>query len=126
MKKIYPLAITEKLKECAAFYAKHFGFVIVFEQDWYVQLLHEKSGAELGFMVPNADNQPKQLHSGFSGKGIVYSFEVENAKSEYQRLSGESDISMILELKDEPWGQRHFIIRDPAGIYVDVVQQLQS
>ncbi len=126
MKKVYPLAITAKLKECATFYTKHFDFMVVFEEDWYVHLLHEKSGAELGFMSPNTENQPRQLHAGFAGNGMVYSFEVEDAGSEYQRLSGKPDIEIVLSLKDEPWGQRHFIVRDPAGIFVDVVQQLEA
>lgn len=125
MKKVYPLLITDKLKDCAAFYTKHFDFTIVFEEDWYVHLVHEKSGAELGFMVPNTDSQPKQLQAGFSGKGMVYSFEVADAKSEYERLGGKN-LDVVLELKDEPWGQQHFILRDPAGIYVDVVRQLEA
>lgn len=126
MKKIYPLVITDKLKECAAFYVEHFDFTVVFEQDWYIQLVQEKSGVELAFMAPNAANQPKELWPSFTGEGLVYSFEVDNAKSEYERLSSKQDIKMIVELQDEEWGQRHFIVRDPAGVYVDVVQQLES
>lgn len=124
MKKVYPLLITDKLKECADFYAEHFGFSKVFEQDWYVHLVHEKSGAELGFLAPNTSNQPKELHPAFDGKGMVYGFEVEDASKEYERLRDQVDI--VLELTDEEWGQRHFIVRDPAGVYVDVVQQLQG
>lgn len=126
MKKVYPLLITDKLKECAAFYGEHFGFTTVFEQDWYVHLVHEESGAELAFMIPGAENQPKELHPGFTGEGMVYGFEVEDAEREYKRLSSKKGISMIVELKDEEWGQRHFIVRDPAGVYVDVVQQLEG
>ena len=76
-------------------------------------------------MVPNADNQPKELHPGFTGSGLVYSFEVDDAKEEYERLS-EKEVTMIVPLTDEEWGQRHFIIRDPAGTYVDVVQQPEN
>lgn len=121
MKKIYPLLITDKLKECADFYVEHFEFEKVFEQDWYIQLLHKKSGAELAFMVPDAENQPKELHPAFSGKGLVYSFEVEDAKKEYERLKGKLDI--FFELTTEEWGQTHFMIIGPAGEVVDVVQQ---
>lgn len=126
MNKVYPLLITEKLDECATFYKKHFNFVSVFEQDWYVHLVHETSGAELAFMNINVDTQPAELHAGFAGKGMVYGFEVSDAKAEYERLAGQSDVDMVVTLKDEPWGQRHFIIRDPAGVFVDVVQQLKA
>lgn len=125
MKKIYPLVITDNIKEAADFYVHYFNFTIVFQQDWYVQLVHETSGEELAFMVPNATNQPAELHAAFSGKGLVYSFETEDAQKEYERLS-KTDIKMIHELKDEEWGQRHFMVQDPAGIYVDIVQQLEG
>jgi len=125
MKKLYPLLITDKLNDCEQFYVDLFGFKTVFKQDWYIQLLHEDTGTELAFMVSNADNQPQELHPGFTGAGLVYSFEVDDAKAEYQRLS-KKDPVMVMPLTDEEWGQRHFIIRDPAGTYVDVVQQLGS
>ena len=125
MQKLYPLLITEKINECAAFYTEHFGFSVVFQQDWYVHLLHEASGAELAFMAPNTDTQPAELHPGFTGSGMVYGFEVYDAAAEYERLGG-ANLDVVTELKDEPWGQRHFIVRDPAGIYVDVVQQLDT
>ena len=44
LKKVYPLAITDKVKENAQFYTKYFGFKVVFQEDWYVHLVHEKSG----------------------------------------------------------------------------------
>lgn len=125
MKKVYPLLITEKLVECADFYVEYFGFTKVFEQDWYIHMVHETSGAELAFMVPNADNQPKELHAGFGGKGMVYGFEVEDAEKEYDRLK-DTDIKMVHELKTEEWGQKHFIVQDPAGVYVDVVEQTEG
>ena len=126
MKKVYPLLITDKLKDCAAFYVTNFGFTPVFEQDWYIHLAHQESGAELAFMAPDVDNQPTELHSQFQGGGMVYGFEVADAKQEYERLQANSDIVFVVKLKDEPWGQRHFIVRDPAGVYVDVVEQLEG
>lgn len=124
MKKIYPLVISKELAQTADFYVKYFGFEKVFAQDWYIHLVHE-SGAELAFMAPNVDTQPKELHAAFSGKGMVYSFEVDDAAAEYARLT-KAGAPIILELKTEPWGQTHFILKDPSGVYVDVVQQLET
>ena len=123
MKAIYPLIITDKIKEAVQFHKDTFGFTAVFEQDWYVQLLHEKSGAELAFMVPNAENQPAFLHPKFNGEGIVLSFEVDDAKAEYERVSGLNGMRFALKYTEEEWGQKHFIVRDPSGAYIDVVEQ---
>ena len=124
MKKVYPLLITDKLQECAAFYVQYFGFEKVFEQDWYVHLVHQ-SGAELAFMVPNAENQPAELHPAFGGKGLVFSFEVKDAEKEYNRLK-DSGIKIFYNLTTEEWGQKHFMVEGAAGEFIDVVEQLQG
>jgi uncharacterized glyoxalase superfamily protein PhnB len=123
MKKLFPITITEKLEECADFYETYFHFKIVFKENWYIHLAHE-NGMEIGLMAPNLENQPSFLHSSHQGQGILYSFEVEDASKEYKRLKS-SGVNIIHDLKDEVWGQRHFILKDPAGVYVDVVEQLK-
>jgi uncharacterized glyoxalase superfamily protein PhnB len=123
MKTIYPLIITDKIKEAAKFHIDTFGFKAVFEQDWYIQLLHEPSGSELAFMIPNAENQPAFLHPKFNGEGVVLSFEVDDARAEYDRISKVGTASFTLDYTEEEWGQKHFIIRDPSGAYIDVVEQ---
>lgn len=123
MKKIYSIVITDQLQSCANFYSRLFGFHIVFEQAWYIHLVHEQSGAELAFMAPETASQPPELHMPYQGAGIVLSFEVEDAGQEYRRLADLGDCNIFLPLKDEPWGQRHFMLRDPAGVCVDIVEQ---
>ena len=48
MHALYPVTITTKITECKEFYCRLFGFEVVFEADWYVQLLHRHSGVEIG------------------------------------------------------------------------------
>lgn len=33
-------------------------------------------------------------------------------------------VAIELGLRDEPWGDRHFAVRDPNGIGADIVQRL--
>jgi uncharacterized glyoxalase superfamily protein PhnB len=57
--------------------------------------------------------------------GFVISFEVKDAAVAYaqaQRL----DVNLVMPLKEEDWGQIHFMVLDPAGFRVDVVQHLES
>lgn len=122
MKKLFPITITEKIRETKDFYVNNFNFEIVFEADWYIHMRHE-SGIEIAVMLPNLENQPVFLHDSYDGKGVVYSLEVDDASKEYQRLK-DLGVAFLLELKDEEWGQRHFMMQDPAGVAVDVVEQL--
>lgn len=120
--KLHPLTITSKLTETAKFYTSLFDFEEAFVSDWYIQLAH-KNGAEIAFMLPHLENQPNFLQEPHAGKGIVYTFETEDAQHVYESLKAKGG-TFVLELKDEEWGQRHFIMEDPAGVYVDVVQYL--
>lgn len=122
MKALFPITITDKINETKDFYIKHFNFTPVFEESWYVHLRHE-NGIEMAIMIPGLDNQPDFLRDEFNGKGIVYSFEVDNAQSEYERVKLEG-LEIVMDLKEEVWGQIHFILKDPAGVYIDVVEHL--
>lgn len=121
--KLHPLTITNKMRETADFYKELFEFEEVFTSDWYVQLAHQ-SGAEIAIMLPDLPNQPEFLRAQYAGKGVVFTFETDDAASSYKELKAKGAI-FTLEPRDEEWGQRHFILEDPSGMYVDVVQYLQ-
>jgi catechol 2,3-dioxygenase-like lactoylglutathione lyase family enzyme len=118
----YPVVITRNLEECRDFYVKHFGFDVVFDADWYVQLKHA-NGIELGFMKPDLSNQPGFLHDAYNGKGIIVTYDVEDARREYERAQKVEGLTIIYPYTEEEWGQKHFILEDPAGMFVDIVQQ---
>lgn len=119
----YPVIITPGIEECRDFYVGHFGFDVVFDSDWYIQLKHA-NGIELGFMRPNLSNQPAFLHDAYSGKGIIVTYDVEDARREYEKAQQIEGLKIRYPYTEEEWGQKHFIVEDPAGVFVDVVEQL--
>ena len=34
-------------------------------------------------------------------------------------------LKIVLDLRSEDWGQKHFSVEDPNGIYLDVVQAIE-
>jgi uncharacterized glyoxalase superfamily protein PhnB len=36
------------------------------------------------------------------------------------------NLDIAMELKEEVWGQIHFMLQDPAGIRIDLVQHLEA
>ena len=34
----------------------------------------------------------------------------------------DNGLPILLPLQDEPWGQRHFITKDPNGVLIDVIK----
>ncbi|MBM3209804.1 glyoxalase [Candidatus Saccharibacteria bacterium] len=120
--KLHPLTITEKLTETSEFYKTYFDFEDVFISDWYIQLAH-KNGAEIALMSPNLPNQPAFLHGVYEGKGMVFTLETDDAKEIFNKLKIKG-ATFEVELRDEEWGQRHFILEDPSGVFVDIVQYI--
>ena len=123
-KAYFPVLITDQIKECQAFFVSLFGFQPAFDSDWYIHLVHA-NGPQLGFLVPDHPSQPPILRSGFSGSGLVYSFEVENVDDAFRDFEN-SEAEIALHPKTEEWGQRHFLIAGPAGIFVDVIQNIDA
>jgi uncharacterized glyoxalase superfamily protein PhnB len=119
---LHPLTITEKLTQTADFYKTYFDFSEVFTSDWYIQLAH-KNGAEIALMIPGVPDQPAFLQKAYNGTGMVFTFETKDATKVFEELTAKN-APIAYTLKDEKWGQRHFMLKDPSGVYVDVVQYL--
>lgn len=117
----YPVVVTPKLAECRDFYVRVFGFDVVFEAGWFVYL---NAGAHgVAFMAPEHPSQPPGPEA-FDGNGLLLTLQVADAAAEFDRLR-RAGVAVEHPLSDEPWGQRRFGLRDPAGTWVDVVQQIE-
>ncbi len=123
MNSLFPLILTERIDRAAEFYRSLFGLEVVAELDWYVQLQHPDNDAiQIAFISSDHDSVPAS-HRGATG-GVIVTIEVADARvvRDVVRTAGHP---FVLELRDEAWGQRHFVIEDPTGLLVDVVQQLE-
>lgn len=118
----YPILVTDRLRECRDFYAEQLGFDVVFEASWFAYMTAPGSAQGVAFMAADHPSQPPGPES-FGGEGMFLTLQVADAGAEFERLSG-GGLSIEYPLKDEPWGQRRFGFRDPAGMWVDVVQQI--
>lgn len=115
----YTVIKTKKIAETTSFYERYFSFEKTFESDWYVSL---KSGAnEIAILDPDHKTIPEKFRGRQSGPETLLNFETDNVDSIYKRFM-EDDLKIHLELRDEPWGQRHFISEDPNEIAIDVIK----
>lgn len=122
---MFPVMVANDLEALKQFYEDVFGFnAVYFEPNFYLHLVSPNTGAQLGFLVPNHESQPPFLHSRMVTDGYVISLEVVDAKTAYQQAK-DLTLEVVMPLKDEAWGQRHFIIQDPAGFYVDIVEHYE-
>ncbi|MEV0623964.1 VOC family protein [Nonomuraea sp. NPDC050404] len=113
----YPVICTDKVVETRDFYVRLFGFEVAFEADWYVSL--RRGPYELALLdhthptLPAAHRRPVA--------GLLLNFEVDDVDAEWARLVEGEGLTPELALRDEDFGQRHFIVADPSGVLVDVI-----
>lgn len=112
--------ITDRIAESRDFYTRLLGFEVTFENDFYL-LLHTP-GQETGisFLLPGHSSQHPFFHRPFTGQGMYLTIEVDDVDKIYHDLQ-QQGISIKVDLRNEPWGDRHFAIEDPNGIGVDIV-----
>lgn len=114
IKRIDATISTTKLRESRDFYIEHFGFELVYESDWYIELLSPTLAAGVSFTLPQ-----HEIGEYFNGQGLILSFGVDDVDNEYQRLKREG-LPILQELQDKPWGERSFVVNDPSGVHIYV------
>ena len=112
--------ITEKLAESKAFYTQVLQFGVTFENDFYLLLHTPNQEAEISFLLPNHPSQQPLFQKPFTQQGVYLTIEVENVDDYYRNLK-EQSVPIAIDLREEPWGDRHFAIIDPNGIGIDIV-----
>ncbi|MBC7850379.1 MAG: VOC family protein [Chitinophagaceae bacterium] len=118
--KITAGTITSKLKESKEFYLRVLGFSVVFENDFFV-LLSSPGNEQISFLLPNHSSQQPIFQQPFQNKGTYLTVEVDDVDAEYKRIKN-LGVAIEVEMREEPWGDRHFAFYDPNGIGIDVVK----
>lgn len=112
--------VTSKLAESRAFYTNVLGFGVTFENDFYLLLHTPDRETEISFLLPDHPSQQALFHKPFNGTGIYLTIEVEDVDKVYKEIK-QKGIEIKIDIRDEPWGDRHFAITDPNGVNIDIV-----
>lgn len=123
--KFWSGVVTEKVQESKDFYVRLFGCEVLYEGEdgWFVLL--QLGDSEPGFMKPGLESQASIYRPAFKGQGVWIAVDVEDVNAEYRRIKA-LGVTIEVEIRDEPWGDRHFVVVDPNGIGVDVVQHYHT
>ena len=120
----YPLVTTEHMAACRDFHVRHFGFQVVFEASWFVLLNRaaDEGSVSLAFMTRDHPSRPPGPET-FNGQGLLLTLQTDDAAAEAARLRA-AGVAISYPLTREPWGQHRFQVRDPAGLVLDIVEQV--
>jgi catechol 2,3-dioxygenase-like lactoylglutathione lyase family enzyme len=113
--------VTNKLAETKTFYSTVLGFGVTFENEFYLLMHTPNKEAEISFLLPNHPSQQPLFHQPFPGHGMYLTIEVDDVDKVYEDIK-KKNIEIKIDIRNEPWGDRHFAIKDPNGIGIDIVK----
>lgn len=120
---LYPVLMTAHVSRARAFYRELLGLSETFAADWYVSLAADDDATvQLGIVARDHDSVPDGHRA--SGAGMLVTVEVDDVDAVHARAAARH-LPIHVPLRDEPWGQRHFITEDPDGVLVDVVTVIE-
>lgn len=118
----YPVLMTDDVPGTAAFYVEHFGFEPLFSTGWYVHL-QSKQHEHVTLAILDGSHETIPESGRGKASGLLLNFELEDVDDVYERLKA-AGLPIHLSLRDEDFGQRHFITSDPNGVLIDVIKPI--
>ena len=119
----YPVLMVEDVTATARFYVDHLGFKPLFESDWYAHLqMADDRRVNLGIVRYDHETVPATQRKPVSG--ILINFEVRDPDAVYAKVQA-AGLRILRWLRDEDFGQRHFITADPNGVMIDVIKPIE-
>lgn len=115
----YPVLMADDVPGTARFYVDHFRFQPVFESDWYVHL-QSSEDESVNLAVMRGDHETIPSMGRGQTASLLLNFEVADVDAEYDRARA-GGLPILQALRDEAFGQRHFITRDPNGVLIDII-----
>ena len=119
--RIVPNLSSEAFAASRDFYVAMFDLVVSVElDDWYLQLMPESDTTlNIGFVKPD--------HELFAGRtspagayGLVLTIHVDDVDEAYERAN-RLGAEIAAEIRNEEYGQRHFVVVDPNGLLLNVM-----
>ena len=120
----YPVIMTDDVAGTAAFYTAHFRFEALFTSDWYIHLQsREDEKVTLAVLDRNHETIPA-AGRGKTVSGLLLNFEVEDVDAVHDAARA-AGLPILLAIRDEDFGQRHFIAQGPEGVLIDVITPIE-
>ncbi len=113
----YPVLMSRDVAAAARFYREVIGFEVVYDSDWYVSL--RLGQFELAILAHDHPTVPEGYRA--LPRGVILNLEVTDVDAVHARLTEDPEISVVLPLRDEDFGQRHVIVTAPDGVLLDVI-----
>lgn len=115
---LFPDICSDHVAGSRDFYVGLFDFEILVDIGWYAQLrAPNDENLQIAFVDRASDTVPEPVRK--RPQGVFVTVEVEDVDDAHSRAI-ELGLEILLSLRSEGFGQRHFMTVDPNGLPVDV------
>jgi catechol 2,3-dioxygenase-like lactoylglutathione lyase family enzyme len=105
------------------FLATHFGFRERMAADGFASLGRDDGAVDVVFLRRGIEVLPDWLRDR-RAEGTILAFVVDDLDGEERRLRDEG-VEISLPIREEPWGERLFMVTDPNGVVYELVEWVQ-
>jgi catechol 2,3-dioxygenase-like lactoylglutathione lyase family enzyme len=111
----------DDLVRSIVFYRALLDLEVIVDVGWYAEVAGGGDAATVAFVERGHSSVPP----GFDADrgGVLVSVVVDDASTVHARAEA-LHVDIVQELRDEEFGQRHFMVVDPDGFLVDVIETI--
>jgi uncharacterized glyoxalase superfamily protein PhnB len=91
--------------------------------DWYASLQQSKFNDVYLDIIKKGHEAAGDYLKTSTTTGAMIALIVPDAQKEFHRLK-EHGVSVIMELQDEPWGQRRFQVLAPDNMVIEFIERI--
>lgn len=115
---------SDDLPASKTFYIDLLGFDVKYDSEWYVQLcLRSNPDIEYGIIQRHHELVPEAYRG--APTGMYVTFVVEEVDAVFARAE-EMGLEIVQAPKNEFYGQRRFLVKDPNGCLLDICSPWES
>lgn len=114
---------TENLIESMQFYTTLFDFQAMYESDWFIQLVSDDKGLELGLIQTNHAIVPPTLGDTMTGAYITL---VVDDVDHFYAMVQQQEYEIIQPPEAMFYGQKRLLLRAPEGTVCDVSSPIKG
>ena len=112
------------LAKSKEFYLALLGFNVKYDSDWYVQLCSpHDTDIEYGIIQRDHELVPREYQD--TPTGMYVTFVVEDVDATYRKAL-DMNVTILHEPRNEFYGQRRFLAKDPDGCLIDICSPWES
>lgn len=107
----------------STFLTRHFGFHVSMSADGFAALERDDAPMSIVLLRRGIEVLPEALRDRVAA-GVIVAFVVDDLAGEEARLRAEG-VDITLPIREEPWGERLFLVTDPNGLVYELVEWAQ-